>query len=109
MTRRSVIWLAAFVCWLCGAMPAHGASIQLKLTNGETVDGEPVSFNAQGVVMKKEDGSFAPRVSWANLTQATLKELLAIKAAKPFVESLIEPEDVDPSGKEKAAIEFKVK
>ncbi|MEY2407775.1 MAG: hypothetical protein QOF48_445 [Verrucomicrobiota bacterium] len=112
MIRRSVIGFGIFVlCW-CAIFvtPARGASMILKLSNGETVEGEPVSFNAQGVVVKKADGTFAPRVAWPTLSQPTLKELSLIKGAKPFVEGLLEPEDVDPTGKAgKPEVEFKVK
>src|ERR1043165_3236632 len=112
MTRWSAIWLGhlVFGLWLLAATPAAGASLQLKLSNGDTLEGEPVSFNAQGIVVKKADGSFAPRVGWTNFSPAAIKELSAIKAAKPFVEGLLEPEDLDPSGTEKKAeIFFNVK
>src|SRR5437868_2064117 len=113
MIRRSVIWIGLIVVWCCAfgaTSSAAAATLTLKQTNGETIEGEHVSSNPQGIVVKKADGSFAPRVAWASLTQESLKQLLTIKAAKPFVENLIDPEDTDPTGKDKKAeVEFKVK
>ncbi|MGH8245172.1 MAG: hypothetical protein ACREUU_01930, partial [Gammaproteobacteria bacterium] len=91
-----------------GEFPAGAATYQLN--SGESIEGEPVSFNPQGVVFKKPDGNFAPRAAWTNLTQAALKQLASNPKAKPFIEGLIEPEDVDPTGRDKQAeVEIKPK
>ena len=116
MIRRSVVCFGLFVLAWCAltVTPMHAASIKLKLNNGETVEGEPVSLNGQGIIVKKADGSFATRVPWKDLTQETLKAVSGLKGinkdAKAAVEAMLEPEDVDPTGKDKKAeIEFKVK
>jgi hypothetical protein len=118
MIRRSVVCFGLFVLLWCASLvpPVHAATIPLKLNNGEVVEGEPVSLNGEGIVVKKADGSFAPRVSWKDLNQETLKAVTTLKgfannnAAKAAVGALMEPEDVDPTGKEKKPeIEFKAK
>src|SRR6266487_1193446 len=93
-----------------GEFPAGAATFQLN--SGESIEGEPVfqGVNQQGIVIKKPDGSFAPRVGWTNLTQSALKQLASNPKAKPFVEGLIDPEDVDPTGRaKKAELEIKPK
>jgi len=91
-----------------GEFPAGAATFQL--ISGESIEGEPVSFKPEGVVIKTPDGNFAPRVGWTNLTQSALKQLASNPKAKPFVDGLIEPEDVDPTGRsKKAELEIKPK
>jgi hypothetical protein len=82
----------------------HGASF--PLVNGSTLEGEPISFNPQGMVVKNADGSFAPREGWTNFTQAALKELVKNPKAKPFVEVYVEEEEPESA---EAKIEIKPK
>ncbi len=114
MIRRSVICLGLFVLSWCVLFetPGRAATVALKLNNGEVVEGEPVSLNDQGIIVKKADGSFANRVAWKDLNQESLKAVAALKglnkAAQAAVAAMLEPDDVDPAGK-KPEIEFKVK
>lgn len=64
------------------------------LVDGTTLDGEPVSFTVQGMVVKNPAGEFAPRMGWTNFTQEALKELAKNPKAKSFVEPFIE-EDIN--------------
>ena len=64
---------------------ASGAAF--SLTDGRAIEGEPISFNLQGVVLKLADGTFAQRVGWTNFTQEALKELYKLPKAKSFVSS----------------------
>src|SRR5262245_49310468 len=112
MIHRLAIVLGLVAVGLLGAgkLPAGAATFQLN--TGETIEGEPVfqGVNQQGIVFKKTDGSFAPRVGWTNLTQSALKQLATNPRAKPFIEGLLEPDDIDPTGRQKAAaIEIKPK
>jgi hypothetical protein len=110
MTHRLAVLFGLIVVGLAGGGEFPAAAATFQLNSGESIDGEPVSFNQQGVVIKKPDGNFAPRVGWTNLTQSTLKQLISNPKAKPFVEPFIEPDDVDPTGRDKkAAIEIKPK
>ena len=77
------------------------------LNDGTTVEGEPISINEQGVVVKKADGTFAPRVAWTNFTQAALKELANQPKAKPFLEAYLEVDEPEPS--KKPALEIRPK
>jgi hypothetical protein len=87
-------WAAVLVL-LTLAVGAYSARAQQSypLLTGEVLSGEPVHFNAQGVVIKRPDGSFAPRMGWTNFTEAGLKELGKDARAKPFVDQLLEAEE----------------
>ena len=78
-----------------------------EMVGGNVLTGEPISANAQGLVIKREDGSFAPRVAWTNFTANALKELAANPKVKPFVDPLLEGEEEIAS--RKAAAEITVK
>lgn len=69
------------------------------LANGSTLEGEPISFNALGVVLKLPDGTFAPREGWTNFSQQALQEFAKNPKIKPFVEDQLdvaEPEEDKP-------------
>ena len=103
MTHRLAIVLGLVAIGLVGAAVCPAGAATFQLNSGETIEGEPVyqGANQQGIVFKKTDGSFAPRVGWTNLTQSALKQLASNPKSKPFVDPLIEPEDVDPTGRDK--------
>jgi hypothetical protein len=63
------------------------------LLNGETLTGDPISFNETGLIVKKSDGSFSPRTPWEKLSQDSLKFLKAeapSQKEKDFIEPFIE-------------------
>jgi hypothetical protein len=97
--------------WAClillclSAFPAAAGTYEM--VGGSVLTGEPISANAQGLVIKREDGSFAPRVGWTNFTANALKELAGNPKVKPFVEPLLEGEEEIAS--RKAAAEITVK
>jgi len=100
----------AVVLILLGFVAAgHGAGVAavFPLNDGSKLEGEPISFNAQGLVVKTADGNFAPRVGWTNFTQEALKELAKQPKAKPFIEPYL---DVDESETEaKPSLDIKPK
>jgi hypothetical protein len=83
---------------------AQGQGATFKLLTGDSVSGEPASFNAVGVVFKLADGNYGPRVAFTNLTQEALKEIA--KAAKPrdkaLLEPFLEPDEAELAEKRKA-------
>jgi hypothetical protein len=97
MIRR---WAAVLVL-LALAVGTYSARAQQSypLLSGEVLSGDPVHFNAQGVVIKRSDGSFAPRMAWTNFTEAGLKELGKDARAKPFVDQFLEAEEDEQSDK----------
>jgi hypothetical protein len=105
MNRRFVV-VMLFLALLAGArFTALAASFALN--DGGTLEGEPISFTLQGVVVKTADGAFAPRVGWTNLTQAALKELARYPRAKSFIEPYLEEDE--PEAEKKPSLEIKPK
>jgi hypothetical protein len=85
----------AFVLALMSVVFGFSAqAATFPLLDGTTLDGEPVSFTAQGMVVKSASGDFAPRMGWTNFTQEALKELVKNPKAKSFVEPFVE-EDIN--------------
>jgi hypothetical protein len=66
-----------------------------ELLNGTKLEGDPVSFDQRGVVVKLTIGEFAPREAWTNFSQAGLKELVKLAKAKPFAELYILEDEED--------------
>lgn len=103
MIRRAVVLLWVLGTWLTSA---HAQSF--PLLNGEVISGEPIHFTAQGVVIKRTDGTFAPRIGWTNFTEAALKELGKDRRAKPFVDQFLEAEEEEQAERQaEAAITLK--
>ncbi len=72
-------------CWLAiGAVAAT-----FETTDGQTLMGEPVGFSNRGLVMKQPDGTYSAATPWAQMSQATLKELRDNPRAARFVEPFI--------------------
>jgi hypothetical protein len=105
MTRvlAALVGLAILTVWGNSAC----AQQSYPLLSGEVLTGEPVSFNQQGVVLKRPDGSFTPRTGWTNFTETALKQLGQNPKAKPFVDQLIEAEEEEQAAKK--AVEITVK
>jgi hypothetical protein len=104
MTRRLVAFLACIA--VCAGLSARAAAASFPLSNGRTLEGEPISFTAQGMVVKLADGTFAERVGWTNFTQEALKVLAKNPKAKQFVEPYLEVEETEDASK-KPAVEVK--
>jgi hypothetical protein len=93
MIRRFVVASVFFVLMTGGVSMAPAASY--PLIDNTTLTGEPISYNAQGLVVKLADGSFAPRMGWTNFTQQALKEVAKDPKAKPFVEPYLDLEEAE--------------
>ena len=79
----------------------------LDLVGGGTLSGEIVSANPQGLVVKKEDGSYSTRTHWTNFTQNALNQLAKNPKTKSFVELYVEPPE--EQAKKKVDLEITVK
>lgn len=92
-----------------GAMCALADTFELS--DGSKLSGEAIwgSANAQGIIIKKEDGTYAPRMGWTNFTVNTLKQLAQNPKAKQFAEPFLEALDDEAISAKKAAAEIVVK
>jgi len=94
MIRRVAFVWAVIALSVCGMLSARAATYSLN--DGTTLEGDPISPTAQGLVVKKADGSFAPRVGWTNFTQQALKDFAKQQPkAKSFVEPFLEEDEND--------------
>jgi len=96
--------LAVFAIVVLTSVAASGAIY--PLSNGSNLEGEPISYNAQGVVVKLPDGTFAPREGWTNFTQQALQEFSKNPKIKIFVEPFL---DIDEQEEDKPKLEIKPK
>lgn len=100
---RRFAFVFALVVLSVGAVPSVRAAT-FALTDGTSLEGEPVSPNAQGLVVRMADGSFATRVGWTNFTQEALKEFVKLQPkSKSFVEPYLE-EDESAADKQAAPV-----
>ncbi len=88
---------------ICGLLlglilPAVHAG-NFPMTDGQTLIGEPISFNETGLIVRQSDGAVSARTPWAKFTQSALKEIVAeAKSPKdkafvePFIEEVLEKE-----------------
>lgn len=90
-----LLFLVLFGLWQC-SVATPGA--EFRLSNGDIVRGEAVSFNDDGLVVRLDIGGHSPRISWSKLTQETLQRLAANPEAAGFVEPFIE---IPPAPKDK--------
>ena len=104
MIRRLAFGITCFVLMVTAACSAWSAAY--PLTDGTALEGEPISYNAQGLVVKKTDGTFATRVGWTNFTQDALKVLFKDPKAKAFVEPYVE---IDEPAENKPRLDIKPK
>src|SRR6185295_14931758 len=64
-----------------------------RLRTGELIEGDPISFDARGVVFKQPDQTFSPRTGWTNFTEVALKRLGEFPEGQKFVEEYLIEED----------------
>lgn len=105
MIRRFAVVLVLFVLTTMGVRSAWAGTY--PLSDGTKLEGEPISPNALGLVVKQADGTYSVRVGWTNFTQEAIKELAKLPKAKSFVEPFLEVDE--PEADKKPALEIKPK
>lgn len=79
-----------FAC-ICGLLGGIARAETLHLNDGQTITGEVVSMDGQGIILKNPDGSYGDRIPWSKLSQDDLKALDGNPKAAQYVEPFIEP------------------
>ncbi len=91
---RTILCRLSVFLLVCLVAAVNLSAADFKLTNGDVYSGRVASANDDGVVFTLDSGGFSSRVSWARLSQESLKELaknpLAAKFAEPFIDIPIE-------------------
>ncbi|MEP6662356.1 MAG: hypothetical protein ABJC04_01715 [Verrucomicrobiota bacterium] len=95
-------------CLFAGLFSAPLRAGEYKLTDGQTLIGEPISYSDAGLILKKSDGSFSTRISWGQFTQESLNVLIG-EAKTPKDKSIVEAfvEEMPATQEEKKKIELK--
>lgn len=86
MAKFKFVLLIAFLFAALGVANAGTYS----LSDGQTLTGEPVSYDSSGVVLRLSGGAFSPRTAWSKFTQESLKQLQS-EAPKGQDAEYIEP------------------
>jgi hypothetical protein len=105
MIRRLVVVFIMSALAIVATSLASAASY--PLVDGSALEGDPISFNPGGVVVKRGDGTLAPRVAWTNFTQEALQQFAKDPKNKPFVEPYLEVEESE--AEKKPSLEIKPK
>lgn len=91
----------------CGLLTSSVRAATFQLPGGLTLNGEAVSPNEKGVLIRQEDNTYSERVAWDKFSPDDLKKLAANPKFLPFVEPLMEPTVEEKQAAEKAAIVIK--
>ncbi|HEY2953172.1 MAG TPA: hypothetical protein VGK40_11340, partial [Verrucomicrobiae bacterium] len=85
----------SLICLTAGWLSvACAAAESYSLRNGRALVGDPASYTAAGLIVKRSDGTFELRVPWSDFDQPTIKKLMNDPQATFFVEPYLEPEPV---------------
>lgn len=76
--------------WLCGLLAANVRADTFNLNDGQTLSGDIVSFNENGLIVRTGDNAYSDRVPWSKFSQADLKKLAENQKIAPLVEPFIE-------------------
>jgi hypothetical protein len=82
---RKLVWII-FGLWLCGLLATANAETY-QLTDGNSIVGDVISFNDDGVVFRTGDDKYTDRVLWTKFSQDALK----ILAKNPKIHDYAEP------------------
>ncbi len=104
---RLVRWIGFFSV-LLGLFLQTVRAGTYSLSSGETVSGEPISYNEAGVVLKSNDGTLQPRIAYNRFSQAALKQL-TLEGKSPQSSAFIEPflQEVAQEKEQRKKIEIK--
>lgn len=85
------IYLIAVVICLSLAFLASGEAKQYLLFNKTIIEGEIVDISEDGIVVKADSGDFGNRIDWVDLSQDSLKQIVAehpdaFDYADPYIE-----------------------
>jgi hypothetical protein len=64
---------------------------EFRTITGDAYLGEVSAADKDGLIVRLQTGGFSPRIDWAKLDEATLKELAGNPKARKFVEPLLDP------------------
>ena len=75
--------------WVCG-FGAVARADTYQLNDGNTLNGDIVSFNENGMILRLPDQNYSDRVPWSKFSQPDLKKFAENPKMAPLVEPFIE-------------------
>lgn len=90
--RCNKLWV---VCGLASLLTGLARAETFQLKDGQTLTGDPISFDEKGLIVRDADGRYSERTPWPKFSQADLKEIAgnpkAARFVRPFLEASLEP------------------
>ena len=99
---RRIVW-TLFGLWLCSVFIAAGADT-FQLTDGNSVTGDAISYNDNGIVFRLDVDKYSERIPWTKLSQDALKQLSANPKIKLLAEPFIEAPPTERAKKSAATV-----
>jgi len=87
MRRFNVFWI---VCGLASLLTSLVRAEAFQLSDGQTLTGDPVSFDENGLIVRQSDGKYSERTPWPKFSQEDLKKIATNPKAARFVQPFIE-------------------
>jgi hypothetical protein len=84
------------VCGLASLLTGLAGAETFQLKDGQTLTGDPISFDEKGLIVREPDGRYSERTPWLNFSQADLKAIATNPKAARFVRPFLE---VSPEAK----------
>jgi hypothetical protein len=81
------IWAGLVLCGLLGGI-SHADTFELA--DGQTLTGDVVSFNEEGIIFRLPDEKYSDRIAWGKFSQTDLRKLHQNPRMTQFVEPFIE-------------------
>jgi hypothetical protein len=107
MIRSLTLWIVALASF-AGMAGIHSHAATFQLSNGQSITGEPIAPDGQGLIFKLNATTFSERIGWTNFTESALQEMAKDPKLKPFVADYLIDESAF-ADEEKAAREIKPK
>lgn len=87
MRRFIALWV---VCGLASLLTGLARAESFQLDDGQTLTGDPVSFDENGLIVRQADGKYSERTPWSKFSQEDLKKIATNPKATRFVQPFIE-------------------
>lgn len=84
---------------VCGLVSGSGWADVYTLTDGATLEGEIVSVNEKGAILRLPDGKYSDRVAWEQFSQDDLKQLAKNSRYARYAQGLIIEDEVEEAQK----------
>jgi hypothetical protein len=85
--RFNAFWV---ICGLASLLTGLARGETFQLNDGQTLAGDPISFDENGLIVRQPDGKYSERTPWPKFSQEDLKKIATNPKAARFVQPFIE-------------------